>query len=68
MIELTGYHYHNLDQNNQSRRFVNNTLIKNLKTDRPAAGWSRWPDDQRPFGRFENQSPWVVEGKPLRDR
>ncbi len=33
VVQLTGYHYHNSDQDksNQTERFVNNTLIKNLE-------------------------------------
>ncbi|MCA9234728.1 MAG: pilus assembly protein PilM, partial [Planctomycetales bacterium] len=32
VIQLTGHHYHNLDRTNQTARFINNTLIKNLET------------------------------------
>ena len=31
VIQLTGYHYHNLDRTNDMARFVNNTLIKSLE-------------------------------------
>ena len=31
VVQLSGYHYHNTDKINQTSRFVNNTLIKNLK-------------------------------------
>ena len=31
VIQLTGYHYHNLDRSNNMERFVNNTLIKALE-------------------------------------
>ncbi len=31
VIQLTGYHYHNLDSTNDGARFVKSTLIENLK-------------------------------------
>lgn len=68
VIQLTGYHYHNLDQNNQTRRFVNNTLIKNLEE-----GTVQLPDGpdgqmiEVPLADLAISHPWVVEGKPLRD-
>ena len=31
MIQLTGYHYHNADQTNQTRKFVIDTLVKALE-------------------------------------
>lgn len=30
VVQLTGYHFHNGDQKNETRRFLYNTLIKNL--------------------------------------
>ena len=68
VIQLTGYHYHNLDQNNQTRRFVNNTLIKNLEE--RTVQLPDGPDGQMidvPLADLRISHPWVVEGKPLRD-
>lgn len=66
VIQLTGYHYHNLDRTNQTIRFVNNTLVKNLEE-----GIAKLPDG--PDGQMMDvllndmgfSHPWVVEGKPL---
>jgi len=68
VVQLTGYHYHNLKQSNQTRRFVNNTLIENLET-----GSVELPDG--PGGEMVEVSfkelgithPWLVEGTRIED-
>jgi len=68
VIQLTGYHYHNLDQNNQTIRFVNNTLIKNLEE-----GTVQLPDGpdgqmiEVPLADLGISHPWVVTNEPLRN-
>jgi type IV pilus assembly protein PilM len=68
VIQLTGYHYHNLDQTNQTIRYVNNTLIKNLEE-----GTVMLPDGSEgqmmdvPLADLGISHAWVVEGKPLTD-
>lgn len=66
VIQLTGFHYHNLDRTNQSRRFVNNTLIKNLKE-----GVVLLPDGEGdamievPMADLGISHPWLVEGSSI---
>lgn len=66
VVQLTGYHYHNLDKTNQTARFVNNTLIKNLEE-----GTVELPDG--PNGELVTVSfkdlgishPWLVRGTKI---
>jgi len=66
VVQLTGYHYHNLEKRNQSRRFVNNTLIKNLET-----GTVMLPDGAEgklvevSFADLGISHPWLVEGSKI---
>ncbi len=66
VIQLTGFHYHNLDLGNQSRRFVYNTLIKNLKE-----GVVLLPDGEDdamievPMADLGISHPWLVEGSSI---
>ena len=68
VIELTGYHYHNLDRRNQSSRFVKNTLIKNLEE-----GFVELPIGNNgemkkvSFADFGISHPWLVYGGQLWD-
>lgn len=68
VVQLTGYHYHNLDQNNQTIRFVNNTLVKNLEE-----GSVELPDGpngemvQVPFSDLGISHPWVAYLSKLED-
>ncbi|NOY40527.1 MAG: type IV pilus assembly protein PilM [Planctomycetes bacterium] len=66
VIQLTGFHYHNSNRGNQTRRFVNNTLIKSLKE-----GVVLLPDgegDTLIEVAMEDMGishPWLVEGSNL---
>ncbi len=66
VIQLTGYHYHNKDKSNQTSRFVNNTLIKNLEE-----GFVELPDGPNgtnvkvSFADLGISHPWVVEDKQI---
>ena len=66
VIQLTGYHYHNLDLTNDMARFVNNTLIKSLEE-----GVVELPDGENdelapvPLADLGISRPWVVEGNQL---
>ena len=66
VIQLTGYHYHNLDLTNDMARFVNNTLIQSLEE-----GVVELPDGENealiavPLSDLGISHPWVVEGKQL---
>ncbi len=68
VIQLTGYHYHNVDLTNDMARFVNNTLIKSLEE-----GVVELPDGENealisvPLADLGISHPWVVEGKQLVD-
>jgi len=64
VVQLTGYHYHNSveDKSNQSERFVNNTLIKNLEE-----GFVELPDGPKgklvkvSFADLGISHPWLVQ-------
>src|SRR5262249_32372856 len=64
VIQLTGYHYHNKDQTNEMRRFVENTLLKSLET-----GTVQLPDGPKgelidvPIKDLGISHPWLVVGK-----
>ena len=66
VIQLTGYHYHNKDKSNQTSRFVNNTLIKNLEE-----GFIELPDGPNgemvkvSFADLGISHPWVVQDKQI---
>jgi len=68
VIQLTGYHYHNLDKGNQSSRFVNNTLIKNLEE-----GFVELPDGPNgelvkvSFADLGLSHAWLVEHTKIQD-
>ena len=61
VIQLTGYHYHNGDPKNETRRFVNDTLIKNL-----LEGSVELPDGENnemisvPIADLGISRPWIV--------
>ena len=74
VIQLTGYHYHNADQTNQTRKFVIDTLVKALEE-----GTVKLPDGydeeaKKLTGELVDVSfkdmgisrPWLVAGKPLK--
>jgi len=74
VIQLTGYHYHNADKTNQTRKFVIDTLVKALEE-----GTVKLPDGydeqtKKLTGELVDVSlkdmgisrPWLVVGKPLR--
>jgi type IV pilus assembly protein PilM len=74
VIQLTGYHYHNADQGNQTRKFVIDTLVDALEN-----GTVKLPDGydeakQEFTGKLVDVAlkdmgisrPWLVIGKPLR--
>ncbi|MEM9353586.1 MAG: type IV pilus assembly protein PilM [Planctomycetota bacterium] len=68
VVQLTGYHYHNADQSNQTARFVNRTLIKNLEegsVELPTGPGGELVEV--PFSDFGISYPWVVQGQKLRD-
>ena len=68
VVQLTGYHYHNLDKGNQSSRFVNNTLIKNLEE-----GFVELPDGLKgknikvSFADLGLSHPWLVKDSEILD-
>ncbi len=68
VIQLTGYHYHNLDPKNDTDRFVNNTLIKQLEE-----GTVELPDGeggemiQVPIADLGINRPWIVRELKLKD-
>ena len=68
VVQLTGYHYHNHDKRNQTVRFVNNTLIKNLEE-----GFVELPDGPNgelikvSFADLGISHPWLVKGNQTRD-
>ena len=74
VIQLTGYHYHNADQTNQTRKFVIDTLVKALEE-----GTVKLPDGYDEAAKkltgelvdvsFQDMGisrPWLVAGKPLK--
>jgi len=66
VIQLTGYHYHNLDLGNQTQKFVNNTLIKNLNE-----AFVELPDGEGDalvkisLADLGISHPWLVEGSSI---
>lgn len=66
VVQLTGYHYHNKDKSNQTSRFVNNTLIKNLEE-----GFIELPDGpddemvRVSFADLGISHPWIVQDKQI---
>lgn len=68
VVQLTGYHYHNLDKKNQTNRFVNNTLIENL-----AAGFVELPDGPQGeltqvfFKDLGISHAWVARGSKIQE-
>jgi len=68
VIQLTGFHYHNLGQSNDTARFVNNTLIKALEE-----GVVELPDGENgelvqvPLADLGISHPWVVDDQKVRD-
>ena len=68
VVQLTGYHYHNSDKRNQTVRFVNNTLIKNLED-----GFVELPDGPNgalvkvSFADLGLSHPWLVKGNKIQD-
>jgi len=68
VIELTGYHYHNLERRNQSSRFVKKTLIKNLEegfVELPVGNNGEM--EKISFADFGISHPWRVFGSQLWD-
>ena len=74
VIQLTGYHYHNAEQGNQTRKFVIDTLIKSLEE-----GTVKLPDAYDPQTKKFTEKlidvpikdlgisrPWLVVGNPMR--
>ena len=74
VIQLTGFHYHNADQSNQTRKFVIDTLVKALED-----GTVKLPDgynetEKKLTGELVDvqlidmgiSRPWLVAGKPLK--
>lgn len=74
VIQLTGFHYHNDDQSNQTRKFVIDTLVKALED-----GTVKLPDgyddaNKKLTGDLVDvqlidmgiSRPWLVAGKPLK--
>ncbi len=68
VIQLTGYHYHNRDPNNEAGRFVNNTLIQNL-----LEGSVELPDGENDtlvqvsLADLGISHPWLVEGSNIEE-
>lgn len=68
VVQLTGYHYHNLDTTNDGAKFVKSTLLKNLKE-----GSVELPDGeddsliQVPIPDLGISFPWLVADKALRN-
>jgi len=68
VIQLTGYHYHNLDRSNDTARFVTNTLLKSLEE-----GSVQLPDGENdalvqvPLADLGISHPWIVTDKKVRD-
>lgn len=70
VFQFTGYHYHNSDDNksNQTQRFVNNTLIKNLEE-----GFVELPDGPKgemvkvSFADLGLSHPWLVKDGKIQD-
>jgi type IV pilus assembly protein PilM len=66
VIQLTGHHYHNADPKNDTRRFVADTLLKNLEE-----GTVELPDGPNgglvdvPIKDLGISRPWLVVGKQL---
>jgi len=66
VVQLTGFHYHNEDKRNQTVRFVNNTLIKNLEE-----GFVELPDGPNgelvkvSFAELGISHPWVARGNKI---
>ncbi|MGI9427951.1 MAG: type IV pilus assembly protein PilM [Bythopirellula sp.] len=69
VVQLTGYHYHNMDKKNQTARFVNNTLIKNLEE-----GFVELPDGpngapvQVAFKDLGISHAWVARGSKIKEK
>jgi type IV pilus assembly protein PilM len=74
VIQLTGYHYHNAEQSNQTLKFLNDTLFKNLQE-----GTVKLPDGYDPVTKKVTgelvdvpikdlgiSRVWLVADKPLR--
>ncbi|HEX6962340.1 MAG TPA: type IV pilus assembly protein PilM [Lacipirellula sp.] len=74
VIQLTGYHYHNKDQSNQTMKFVEDTLIKNLEEGTVKLPDGYDPATQKPTGEIIEvpikdlgvSRVWLVQDKPLR--
>jgi len=64
VIQLTGHHYHNKDQKNETSRFVADTLLKQLEE-----GFVELPDGENgqmikvPIKDLGISHPWLVFGK-----
>lgn len=75
VIQLTGYHYHNADQTNQTARFVQETLLKNLEQGTVMLPDGYDPQTGQPNGEMVEvpikdlgvSRPWIVQFKPLVD-
>ncbi len=66
VVQLTGYHYHNEKQSNQSSRFVNNTLIKYIEERSvPLPDGPEGAMIDVPLADLGISRPWLVEGKRL---
>lgn len=68
VIQLTGYHYHNLDKTNQTEGFVKNTLIKNLE--QGSVELPEGPDGELvevPFSDLGISHAWLVDGTRIKD-
>lgn len=68
VIQLTGFHYHNADRKNQTRKFVENTLIKSLKEE----GFELPKNEgdqlvQVSYADFGISHPWIFDESRLRD-
>ena len=68
VIQLTGYHYHNLDPKNDTSRFVKNTIIKSLED-----GTVMLPDGEGdalievPLTDLGLSHPWIVKDSKIVD-
>ncbi len=66
VVQLTGFHYHNTEESDQTMGFVNSTLIKNLKE-----GFVELPDGpkgellQVSFSDLGISHPWLVDGSKI---
>jgi type IV pilus assembly protein PilM len=74
VIQLTGYHYHNVDQSNQTLKFLRDTLFKNLQEGTVELPDAYDPETKKLTGKLIGvpikdlgvSRVWLVADKPLR--